>query len=250
MPRVKGEHRPPLRLRARPSTMRPAERSPTLCWEKLRGRLHPRAPLKSLHRPLPLSLSLSLSWFLTATAALLRAEIPLDGRSLNQAPFHLQTPRPADSLALRQPFACLLIFHVMLVVLMIRRDVSILDQGRLWPSRCAKGSRGGGISLGTTYLGPRLFSRGFASPIADLRRWILDPRKAEPPSNSPFSSVRQSGRGCKQGTRACSPVAFPSESRCAFPAASSLGKSRPARGSSPGKKKARPFLGLSIQIYS
>jgi hypothetical protein len=141
--------------------MRPAERSPTLCWEKLRGRLHPRAPLKSLHRPLPLSLSLSLSWFLTATAALLRAEIPLDGRSLNQAPFHLQTPRPADSLALRQPFACLLIFHVMLVVLMIRRDVSILDQGRLWPSRCAKGSRGGeGISLGTTYLGPRLFSRG------------------------------------------------------------------------------------------
>jgi len=102
MPGVKGE--PPLRLRARPSTMRPAERSPTLCWDKLRGRLRPRAPLKSLQRPLPLSLSLSLSWFLTATTALLRAEIPLDGRSLNQAPFHLLTPRPADSLALRQPF--------------------------------------------------------------------------------------------------------------------------------------------------
>jgi len=178
MPRVKGEHRPPLRLRARPSTMRPAERSPTLCWEKLRGRLHPRAPLKSLHRPLPLSLSLSLSWFLTATAALLRAEIPLDGRSLNQAPFHLQTPRPADSLALRQPFACLLIFHVMLVVLMIRRDVSILDQGRLWPSRCAKGSRGGeGISLGTTYLGPRLFSRGLQTRDKSLFSGRLSLRK-------------------------------------------------------------------------
>jgi len=77
------------------------------------------------------------------------------------------------------------------------------------------------------------------SLIADLRRRAYAglSTKAEPPSNSPFSSERWSGRGCKQGTRACSQVAFSSESLRAFPAASSLGKSRPARGSSGERKK-------------